>query len=55
VTRRYPSDPSVLVYLARAEASRGNAAQARAAYAQVLERIPGHLEALAYLGQPGDR
>lgn len=49
VVARYPSDPSLLVYLARAEAWRGNVKAARTAYAQVLERSPGHVEAANYL------
>lgn len=46
---RYPSDASVLVYLARAEAWRGNIRNAKAAYIKVLTRVPAHVEALAYL------
>jgi len=46
---RYPSDATALVYLARARAWQGNVAAARQAYARVLERVPGHEEALAYL------
>ncbi|MEA2080934.1 MAG: tetratricopeptide repeat protein [Pseudomonadota bacterium] len=45
VSIRYPSDATVLVYLARAEAKQGNKAEARAAYRKVLQRIPGHYEA----------
>lgn len=48
---RYPSDATALVYLARARAWQGNVAAARAAYARVLERVPGHEEALAYLNR----
>lgn len=46
---RYPSDAGFLVYLARAEAWRGNAKAAKASYALVLERSPNHAEALNYL------
>jgi tetratricopeptide (TPR) repeat protein len=46
---RYPSDATVLVYLARAEAWKGNVKNARFAYAKVLERMPSHAEAAAYL------
>ena len=49
VSALYPSDATVLVYLARARAWQGNVAAARAAYERVLERIPGHEEAEAYL------
>jgi TolA-binding protein len=49
VAIRYPSDATLLVYLARAQAQRGLTDQARAAYAAVLERFPGHEEAEAYL------
>lgn len=48
---RYPSDSGFYVYLARAEAQRGNAASARMAYAKVLERAPGHEEAVRYVNQ----
>ncbi len=51
VALRYPGDATVLVYLARAQARQGNADAARAAYARVLERIPAHEEALAFVGQ----
>lgn len=53
VATRFPSDPTVLVYLARARAWQGNEAAARAAYAQVLERLPEHEEATAYLRDHG--
>ena len=46
---RYPSEATPLVYLARAEAWLGNTKKAKSAYAQVLERIPTHPEAMAYL------
>ena len=42
-------DATALVYLARAEARRGNTAEARRAYAAVLERVPDHIEAGAFL------
>ena len=48
---RYPSDATVLVYLARAELARGNAKGARSAYAQVLERAPTNAEALGYFSK----
>lgn len=49
LAQRYPSDATGLVYHARAEASLGNKAKARAAYVQVLERYPSHVEANTYL------
>lgn len=45
----YPTDATVLVYLARAEAWQAHVKKARSAYAKVLERIPAHAEAAAYL------
>jgi tetratricopeptide (TPR) repeat protein len=51
LTRAYPSDPDMLVFLARARAAQHNAAGAKAAYGQLLERQPAHAEALAYLRQ----
>jgi hypothetical protein len=41
------------VYLARAEAAKGNVKVAVVVYLQVLERIPAHAEALAYLRSKG--
>ena len=49
VAAQYPSDATARVYLARAEAWLGNKGKAKAAYLQVLERYPGHLEAMNYL------
>lgn len=49
MTVRYPTDATVLVYLARAEAWQGNVLNAKIAYTKVLERIPGHIEASTYL------
>ena len=46
---RFPSDAAALVYLAHAEAWQGHVNKAKAAYSQVLERTPSHLEATAYL------
>lgn len=53
LSARYPSDATALVYLARAEARRGNTSEAIAAYQAVLDRVPGHIEATDYLA--GDR
>lgn len=48
VSARYPSDATVWVFLARAEAWQYHVPQAKTAYAQVLQRVPGHFEATAY-------
>jgi len=45
----YPSDASALVYLARARAWQGDIAAAKAAYREVLIRLPAHIEANNYL------
>ena len=45
----YPSDATIMVYLARAEARLGNVERALVAYRQVLERVPGHLEATSFV------
>jgi tetratricopeptide (TPR) repeat protein len=45
----YPSDATVLVYLARANRWLNNTGDAKNAYQKVLERIPGHIEALQFL------
>jgi len=49
LAKAYPSDATALVYLARAHAWQGDVAAAKAAYRKVLVRVPGHLEASAYL------
>jgi tetratricopeptide (TPR) repeat protein len=49
VHMRYPSDATVLVYLARANRWMNNIKDAKNAYEKVLQRIPGHIEALQYL------
>lgn len=49
VSQRYPSDATILVYLARANVWLKNDKEARRAYEQVLERVPGHIEAVQYL------
>ena len=43
------SDANAFVYLARARIAQGNIAGAKQAYGQVLERLPQHVEALAYM------
>ena len=47
--QRYPSDATVLVYRARAQYWLGDMKAARDTYQQVLQRVPGHIEALQYL------
>lgn len=49
VYQRYPTDATVLVYLARAYKQLGETSKARQAYTQVLARIPGHLEASEFV------
>lgn len=49
VYKRYPADATVLVYLARGYKQLGETARAKAAYNQVLARVPGHLEASQYM------
>lgn len=46
---RYPSDATILVYRARAHYWLGNMDAARDNYLQVLQRIPGHIEAGRFL------
>lgn len=48
-TAVWASDANAFVYLARARVAQGNGAGAKQAYQQVLERIPQHEEALAFL------
>lgn len=55
VSARYPSDATVLVYLARAEARQGHTGAAVGAYAAVLERIPGHQEATRFIAANAER
>ena len=45
----YPSDATILVYLARANRWLNNIGNAKNAYQKVLERVPGHIEALQFL------
>lgn len=49
VFSRYPSDATILVYLARAQRWLNKNTEAREAYKLVLERVPGHIEALQFL------
>ena len=50
-SQHYPSDATILVYLARANDWLKNYNEARQAYEKVLERIPGHIEASQYLAR----
>jgi tetratricopeptide (TPR) repeat protein len=52
VSQHYPSDATVLVYLARANVWMQKDKEARRAYERVLERVPNHIEALQYLNRP---
>jgi len=47
--QRYPSDATVLVYRARAQYWLGDSKAAGDSYRQVLQRVPGHVEALQFL------
>lgn len=49
VSARYPVDVNALVFWARAESALSNRQKAQTLYRQVLERIPGHAEALRYM------
>lgn len=51
IQRRYPADPSLLVYLARAYSNDGQSNKAKIAYEQVLHRMPGHVEATDFLAK----
>lgn len=51
VSKRYPSDATILVYLARAYAWMKKDSEARSTYKLVLERVPGHIEASQYLSR----
>jgi tetratricopeptide (TPR) repeat protein len=54
LSARYPSDATAIVYIARAEARRGNTKAAIDAYTAVLARVPGHVEATGYLANTAD-
>lgn len=49
LSRIYPTDATILVYQARAASVSGKSNIAIEAYKGVLERSPGHLEAIRYL------
>ena len=55
LSQRFPADATALVYLARAEARRGNTDAALAAYRGVLVRVPGHIEATSYVSGNSNR
>ena len=48
---RFPSDVTVLVYQARAHRWLKEVKKAKQAYAKVLRRYPGHIEALQFLAE----
>jgi len=47
----YPSDATILVYLARAYSHTNKNGKAKSVYQQVLQRYPGHLEASKFLAK----
>ena len=49
VAKRYPSDPSTIIFLARAQAMQAKKDQAIANYTLALERSPDNQEAITYL------
>lgn len=51
VSARFPTDATILVYLARAEARQGNVEAALTAYSAVLERVPTHEEASTFIAR----
>lgn len=52
MAERFPSDATVLVYLARAETALGWKNEAASSWQEVLNRVPGHIEAKKNLGRP---
>jgi tetratricopeptide (TPR) repeat protein len=51
LAERFPSDATVLVYLARAQGALGWKNEAALSWQAVLNRVPGHLEAKKALGR----
>jgi len=49
VSKRFPTDTTILVYQARANSHLGNIPTARTLFKKVLERIPNHVEAKQFL------
>lgn len=49
VSPYYPTDVSILVYGARANAALGNKAEAKRMFSTVVDLFPGHIEATNYL------
>lgn len=49
VVKRYPSDPSAIIFLARAQAMQGKKNQAIVSYTLALQRSPENQEAINYL------
>lgn len=52
MAERFPSDATVRVYLARAETALGWKNEAAGSWQEVLNRVPGHIEAKKNLGRP---
>ena len=53
ISKVYPLDSTILVYLGRGASVSGKTAIAIKAYQGVVERVPGHLEAIRYLTSQG--
>ena len=49
VNERYPSDPDVLIYLARAQSNLRKTSDALTSYKKALEILPGNTEALQFI------
>lgn len=52
MAERFPSDATVMVYLARAQSALGWKSEAAISWQAVLNRVPGHIEAKKALGRP---
>ncbi|RZU47385.1 tetratricopeptide repeat protein [Fluviicoccus keumensis] len=52
MAERFPSDATILVYLARAQNALGWKNEAAISWQGVLNRVPGHIEAKKALGRP---
>ncbi len=51
LVKHYPTDTTLLVFLARAQANTGETNSAKNTYKKVLIRYPGHLEAINFINQ----
>ncbi|THB65662.1 MAG: hypothetical protein D6B27_08090 [Gammaproteobacteria bacterium] len=49
ISSRYPTDATILVYLARSYANLGKTDEAKKNYKRILIRYPGHIEAINYI------